>query len=443
MRIRIVRQVDELVDEIKNSPQEISELLDNIVRTAIFDAGMWGKYTSTQIQQLYSSGNDMNVTTVRFTKPQADEQLLAALTEGVRSILSAYLIPGEDSIPNKLIPLVGGVIKFEIFKFAQFLILAAAILGPLRATQMLFEWAEDKPIRHWQHVALDGVSVEQPLELNPSVRLTNLPGSLRQIPRHVPSALRGFPYSDEMYVNRARLSVEYETAFLSILPAAEGIHIDHKQTSIGVANFSIHEFCESLALACNQYVSWLAAWSECGDWDIFKMGGNSGSMNRIGPGHSMVNMSHDQLVQACKLFVLRQSKGVIAKRLNIAIARWVQSKRGSANFVDRFIDLRIALEALYLPDVSGESRFRVSTYGAWHLGEDFSTRSAYQKTLRDAYDLASRGAHAGDIPFSAATRELLANAQDLCREGILKRLREGSEPNWNELILGGESGTIP
>jgi len=27
-------------------------------------------------------------------------------------------------------------------------------------------------------------------------------------------------------------------------------------------------------------------------------------------------------------------------------------------------------------------------------------------------------------------------AQDLCRKGIMKRMNESEEPNWNELILG-------
>lgn len=427
--------------EIKRSHQEFADLLNNILQTATFDAGKWGKYTPAQIQQLYFSSNDINITAVHSAKPLVDEQLLSALTEGVRSILSAYLISDEDSIPNKLTPLMGGVTKLKVSSFVQLLILAAAILGPFRAAQMLLEWAEDKPIRYWRHILLDGISVEQPLDLNPSVHIASLPGSSDQIPLHVPSSLR-FHYSDVTYLGRAKLSLEYETTFLSKLPSQDSIHIDHRHTSIGIENFYIDGFCEALALACNHYVSWLVAWSECGDWDVFRIGGN-GAMRSSSLDHGGTNMSHDQLVQACELFALRQSIGTTARRLNIAIARWIQSKRDSANFVDRFIDLRIALEALYLADTSGESRFRVSNHGAWHLGEDFGKRRAYRKVLRDAYDLASKGVHAGEIPFSQATRELLADAQDLCRAGILKRLRASEEPNWNELILGKESGTTP
>lgn len=430
-----------MATEIKNSHQEFADLLSNILQTATFDTGKWGKYTPAQIQQLYFSGNDMNITAVHSARPLVDDQLLSALTEGVRSILSAYLISDEDSIPNKLTPLMGGVTKLEVSRFVQLLILAAAILGPFRAAQMLLEWAEDKPIRYWRHILLEGISAEQPLDLNPSVRIASLPISSDQIPLHIPSSLR-FHYSDVMYLGKAKLSLEYETKFLSKLPSQDSVLIEHKHTSIGIENFYIDGFCEALALACNHYVSWLAAWSDCGDWDVFRIGG-SGTMSGSSLDHEKTNMSHDQLVQACELFALRQSIGSTAKRLSIAIVRWRQSKRDSANFVDRFIDLRIALEALYLADASGESRFRVSNHGAWHLGEDFGKRHTYQKILRDTYDLASKGVHAGEIPFSEANRKLLADAQDLCRKGILKRLRESKEPNWNELILGKESGTTP
>lgn len=435
-------EVAVLTTENMTSHQEFTELLNNILRTATFDTDRWGKYTPSQLRQLYLTGNDINAGIVHSTRPQLNEQLLATLNERLRSLLSAYLIPGEDSITNKLTPLMGGVVQFTIPEFAQALIRAAAILGPPRTAQMLLEWEKDKPIRYWRHVVLAGASVEQPLELNPSMRIANLPSSSDQITRYVPSPLRGFHYSDMMYMCRARLSVEYETAFLSKLPPQDGVHIEHRHTSLGIENFYNDGFCEALSLACNHYVSWMSAWSECLDWDVFRMRGG-GMLSRSGPDNHNINLTYDELSEACRLFTLGRPSGKVGKRLSIAIARWVQSKRDSAIFVDRFIDLRIALEALYLTDVSGESRFRVSSSGAWHLGGDFNRRRAHQKTLRDAYDLASKGVHAGEIPFSDATRELLVSAQDLCREGILKRLGESEEPKWNELILGKKPGAIP
>ena len=81
-------------------------------------------------------------------------------------------------------------------------------------------------------------------------------------------------------------------------------------------------------------------------------------------------------------------------------------------------------------------RFRLATYGAWHLGGDPDERRGYHRTLRKTYSVASTAVHAGEIENSPENRELLADAQEACRQGILKRLVETGEPDWNELILG-------
>ena len=433
-----MEQVNTLSIENRNSPQEFSELLNNILLTATFDVDRVGKCTPSQFRQLYYSGKNLDPTAAYYARSLVDEKLLATLTERLRSVLSGHLFPGEDTLPNKLVPLMGGVDRFAMPEFADRLIQSTAILGTTRATQMLFQWTEGKPIRYWRHTVLDGVSVEQPLELNGAIRIANLPNSSDEIPRYIPSSLRFFHYNALTYVGLAKLSTEYETTFLSRLPPKEDTFIEHKHASIGIGDFSIDEFCETLALVCNHYVSWLASWSDCGDWNMFStMSG--GTTRHIVPNISKVKLSPGQLMQACKLFALRQSRRTAAKRLNIAIARWIRSKRGDATLADKFIDLRIALEALYLAEASGESRFRVSNYGAWHLGENFSDRHAHHKILRDTYDFASKVVHAGEVEYAEASLKLLTAAQDLCRKGILKRLEESEEPNWNEMILGREN----
>ena len=132
----------------------------------------------------------------------------------------------------------------------------------------------------------------------------------------------------------------------------------------------------------------------------------------------------------------RDAEGHSRGSVDLAISRWMRSKRPDASLSDQFIELRIALEVLYLGGSVGELRFRLATHGAWHLGADFSERREYQQTLRDAYDLASKAVHAGDVENTRENRQLLTDAQDLCRKGILKWLYESEEPNWNEMILG-------
>ena len=116
----------------------------------------------------------------------------------------------------------------------------------------------------------------------------------------------------------------------------------------------------------------------------------------------------------------------------------MRSKR-QKGYVDKFIELRIALEALYLQGkgTRGEMGFRLANYGAWHLGADFAERRKYRTLLSRVYREASGAVHTAEVADTEANRELLSEAQDLCRMGILKRLDEGKAPDWDELILGG------
>ena len=116
-------------------------------------------------------------------------------------------------------------------------------------------------------------------------------------------------------------------------------------------------------------------------------------------------------------------------------------------FIDKFIELRIALEALYLKDESGEKGFRLAAYGAWHLSANYEERRTCFVKLRNLYDRASKVVHAGNIKVTKENRELLTSGQDICRNGILLRLKETQEPQWDDWVLGqsqnrGEDGIL-
>ncbi|MDE0218749.1 MAG: hypothetical protein OXJ90_05740 [Spirochaetaceae bacterium] len=56
--------------------------------------------------------------------------------------------------------------------------------------------------------------------------------------------------------------------------------------------------------------------------------------------------------------------------------------------------------------------------------------------MREAYDTASKAVHEGELPTAA--EPTLSTAQDLCRLGILKLLREGPPDDWGDLMLGAD-----
>ena len=95
---------------------------------------------------------------------------------------------------------------------------------------------------------------------------------------------------------------------------------------------------------------------------------------------------------------------------------------------------------MYLGGGFGELRFRIALYCAWHLGKDVASRRGYYETLKKLYAIASDAVHGRGIKDAKASKDILAAAQDLCREGILRRLKEDRQPEWDELVLGGGGG---
>ena len=109
------------------------------------------------------------------------------------------------------------------------------------------------------------------------------------------------------------------------------------------------------------------------------------------------------------------------------------------NPVDVFVNLGTALESLYLNDTgyTGELRFRMALRAAWYLGNDTVDRSSRFADFKTIYDRRSKAVHTGNLTQNERAPEFMANAQELCRESIVKIIEDGELPNWDQLVLGG------
>ena len=73
------------------------------------------------------------------------------------------------------------------------------------------------------------------------------------------------------------------------------------------------------------------------------------------------------------------------------------------------------------------------------------------KEFGEIYDWRSKVVHTGKLPKKQRNKrkkkpftheeimKFTAKAQDLCRESILKILKDGQFPDWNSLILDGDN----
>ena len=123
-------------------------------------------------------------------------------------------------------------------------------------------------------------------------------------------------------------------------------------------------------------------------------------------------------------------------RFRLALTRWYRSRSISSPPLDCVVDLRAALEALYLDSGHNELAFRLATTAARHLKASVDERREVQRTLTRFCNLASKVVHKGDVDLDDETNaQLVRRASRLCRDGILKILEDRSTPDWSDLLL--------
>ncbi len=417
---------------------EMIELLATIVRETRFEDKNIGIFTPAVLRKILRSDKLRgNISSARWAEPKVPEHLLTEFTDQLRQLLSDYLEPETGRIGNGLVDLMGGSPSLEIGAFAKNLIRGAATLGPERVVKLLFGWIEGEPFHYKAKALLLGVNIDQPLELEEGIHLSALPNSPADIPPHLPPFSMHRGYVDFLRCVVLSIDCKAEPAFYLPLKGESSRKFKHTWANGKIPELSIDTFCEALSLACNNHVYWKFFWRDFEGLEELNPGFSGMSHADVPIWGSGIFLLQEHLEQAREIHLTRSSFVEKSRHLDTTVSRWMKSKRSNATLADRFIDLRIALEALYLEnDHEGEKRFRLALRGAWHLGANLAERKKHYETLLNAYSRASRFVHAGEKDVKKQDGDLLAAAQDVCREGILKRLKEKQKPDWNNIILG-------
>ena len=367
---------------------------------------------------------------------------LTELVRQLRSALHEFIHPETDQIGNGLFDLTVGSFKAKeptVIQFAENLLKPATLLGAGRVSELIIGWVNGEPLRFQQKVLLEGLNVEQTLTLAEGVAISKLPSSGAELPSSLPNYPDAAPLR---YLGGVVLSLDCETRPALYLPphsdqeARFGERGTSTITASGIlAHVNVDAFCQSLSLASNHYVDWESMWTDLGDLQLFSQTPGGGGSYRTLARHSRVEFTQELLEVARDIYGKRYQPTKPKRGLDTAIRRWIGSKRRSS-YVDQLIELRIALEALYLKNAAGEKQYRLATYGAWHLGNGFSERREVFRAIRKTYREASNALHAETVKPTNEHRETLRSAQDICRDGILRRLCETQEPEWDDLALG-------
>ena len=459
--------------------QELEQLLSEIVRRTTFDVSTKcrrkasttnsgdsrsisyelhtrpiGQLSPSELQEVYStnkwrSGEWGEALTIQ---PIYDDESARSLESELTSLLEGYISTDEHighALPDSIEgPTYYGLSSngFEatecvssISDFHNYLIVAAAIVGVQRMVNYLCDWVDGKPLKYRTVGLIVGVRVDRPLNLGERIAITTLPISSTQLPQTLPGygSLSAVEYLDGVVleVDSIAMPAIYKPDQTSEGRWKFGNVIQH---SWALKESSLDEFCESLSLASNTCVRCKQIWRDYGELTAYSDLSTKSSMpmRTTVASPTEVTMTIEQLKHAWQIHSSRKMPGE-PQYLKTAIARWISSKQADSDIVDQFIDLRIALEALFLNrNHRGSQSLRVATHGSLFLVQDYRDRRSHYDELRKAYELASNSVHTGRQNDTSENRDLLTRAQNICRAGILKVIEKGTRPDWDNVMLG-------
>ena len=401
---------------------------------------------------------------------------LAQVSEFVRAELDhcvdsstdriGHAFPGSNS-SNLITSLPNGLkstFVSSVPDFTEALVRGAAILGTERVASLLAGWADNEPAVFKTRTLLNGMGLlAEPLSPMEGIRIESLPFSSSNFTFFLPRT-KGRSLGD--YLARMVITIDHLTTPALFHPRNERQVQTSRATAIpGIDAATV---CTALSLEADIHADIAFFWLDFGELVAFSKGhknsiwstgqqhyrSNSYTNVTIKPeshsdGPSMEFADADDWTLEITEEELRRNLAALAgersNQLRVAASRWQSTKNTRTSLADRFIDLRIALESLYLRDFTNEQsqemRFRLALFAAWHLGADYEDRKTIRKKLRDAYDKASKAVHRGHVESTQENRDLLSDAQALCRRGALKLLKDGAPRDWGDLILGADEQT--
>ena len=423
--------------------QELIDSLDNCVRQSAFVSNRVGKIGGADYRRLFRERRWGETTWMHWAASELEisDALVTDIAAKLEPVLAKFVHPRTGRFGNGSFRLWGGPMRQAhptVAEYAKTLITAAARIGAPGVVALLLGWAAGEPLRYRTNSLLEGAVVDEELHLTEGIRLSKLPTSGADIPASLPPFLMGATVFD--VIGGVVMSIDCEMFPALYLPDVDesGQMLESKGRLVlasgQVPNLSENNFCESISLASNGYVDWFLQWRDFGLLEAFT-DMPSGTSHKVRSGARGTKVSQAGLDDALKIHRARYDRSGPKENLELAMNRWIRSKRPGTD-LDKLIDLRIAIEALYEIGGDNEKAFRIATYGAWHLGETFEKRLEIRETLRKAYRDSSSAVHAGKLKYAAKEPDLVSSAQNVCRDGILKRLKETTRPKWEEIILG-------
>ena len=413
-----------------------------------------------RLREIYAGAgwDDQEAHRVRSARVCVPNRLESDLADSFRHALVHHHDPGSDCVghafpmgsdrsgSSKAWP--SGVYTHShvssIGRFSATMTKWAAVLGVDIVTDLIASWTRGEPLSY-RTCAVVGLTLQQPIQPTKGIRITPLPLSTAELPS-------GLPKRNDIrlsaYLGHAVLSVDTFATPALFRPVSN--YNQHIVRGKLPQDLCFDLISQALSLELDASIDTGVGWNDYGDLNVLTSDRTTwGSLQQLGQPWRSSNTSPSKGLTTIQLregAVQTPSEDVIKDHLialksadartRVAVTRWKKSMKRHASLTDGFIELRIALESLFLSQTPDKQlSLRLATNGAWLVGENGEDRREAWHILRKAYATASKAVHHGKVKQNGYNKDLLANAQMVCRKGILRVLRDGPITDWDGLIL--------
>ena len=385
---------------------------------------------------------------------EVNENLLAF----VNRRLASHVRNGQ--IHSATIAFAGGLTSGSpIEHVARNLLRRTVVDGPARAARAFADCATKPSCNFYRFFLITGVRIPAATEIFDGITLIPLPESVAELPPHLPYVPNESDPSSsimlEELLGRTLVRVQYEVSPIFHRPAetysfksGPDQHFSIKLKGQEIPDPNLNILCQALAVVGRCSVQSVMSWTSLLDYEIFDLdtswgigGSGYGATIPVSGLGETVQLSQSQMETIKTLYMgLTQLPTETWEKLRIPIDRWAKSMT-EENPIDQIVDLGISLESLYIPDSQGESRFRLASHAAWHLGKTKTERQNLWIEFRDIYDARSHVVHTGRLRSKFAkpgfdVSKFVSRTQELCWQGITSVIGAGKIPDWSDLAMG-------
>ena len=428
--------------------ENLEQLLVRAAETATYKLPDDAPITEPLPSSIYRVIGGMSKTFEMFTGftalPVLDDTTKAELEAWIRRTFGSYI--EDDHIGITLCRFVSESDVVSVGDTALMLVKATLLLEVERVVELLNDWLNGVPVSYKTEVLIAGITVGEPISLTDAITLS--PVTEFWVEEEMPTRLlESMTDTDQRLLPGAtRLSIQHQVDQIGPLfkPDPSRVDRDEDIPDWEDEHAKLESCYRALSLACNSVVVPIIEWRDYADLPAV----NTGTINmssypyligydwRQFQDHGQT-VSQEQAELARDLLNKTDQDVLEGLGLEQPITRWMRAMRPDFRLEDCLIELRIALEALFLEnDENAELTYRIAQRCAMRLGNDVAQRRRHYEDIRDVYRLASKAVHRGQVEFDEVDFLKTKYVLYLVRQEIINRLNEGRRPDWMEVTFG-------